>query len=209
MLDGITKMKRKKKKKKHPACLPSWAVKVSLSLLLSSSVTKPGNTFDLCKVPFLVAQRTNTSSLLPALNAVEMEDVTTTTKSNGQAVFGSRAWVRLVLDGWLVERVATDGACVSVNIPRPQSYRVPFFDFKVGNDLSGQRLGCYFCWDGRCRGVCHVNVDSSCGHCVVVRLGLEWCCVYGLSCYPQKNYEQSQPNNVFAGDPVGEFTYKL
>mmetsp|Transcript_2048 Transcript_2048/g.4642 ORF Transcript_2048/g.4642 Transcript_2048/m.4642 type:complete len:93 (-) Transcript_2048:348-626(-) len=49
---------------------------------LDSQLTIPWNSFNLCKVPFLVAQRTNTSCLQPTLDAIQVKDVTAISKGN-------------------------------------------------------------------------------------------------------------------------------
>ena len=68
------------------------------------------NTFNLGKVPFLVTERTDTTSLEPTLDAVQVKDVATIAKRNAQTIVIGRRRIGLILDTGLVERVSTNGA---------------------------------------------------------------------------------------------------
>ena len=77
---------------------------------LNSQLSVSGDAFDLRKVPLLVAKRTNRPSLEPALDAIEVKDVTTVSKGNRKAIVVGGRRVGLVLDRGFVEGVAANGA---------------------------------------------------------------------------------------------------
>lgn len=74
------------------------------------------NLLYLCEVPLLVAQRACTSSLKPALNAVQVEHVSAVPPSDAQTgVVLVACGIGLVLDAGLVQVVAADRAGVSTD----------------------------------------------------------------------------------------------
>ena len=81
------------------------------------SSTVPRNLLDFRVVPLSVAKGAYGARLLPALNAVEVEDVAAVPKGNRQPVLIGRRRVGLVLNAWLVERVAANRARVGANVP--------------------------------------------------------------------------------------------
>ena len=81
-------------------------------------------------VPFLVTEGTHAPGLHPALDAVEMEDVSAGSEGDRESVFVVRGGRGLVLDGGLVEGVAADGAAVGTYVPGPHRHRIPFLDLK-------------------------------------------------------------------------------
>jgi len=62
--------------------VPSFSTTFTKRNFSNSELTVTGNAFDLSEVPFLVAQRTYTSSLQPTLNTIEMKNVTTITEGD-------------------------------------------------------------------------------------------------------------------------------
>ena len=90
----------------------------------------------------IVGQRSEVhGAALPALDAVEMEDVAAIAEGNGQTIVVGRGRVGLILDGGLVEGVAADGAGVGTNVPGPHGDRVPLLDLKAGRRRSLLLLG--------------------------------------------------------------------
>ena len=83
---------------------------------LDTDLTVARDALDLGKVPLLVAKGADRPGPEPALDAVEMEDVAAIAEGNGQAIVIGRGWVGLILDGGLVERVATNGALCGIRV---------------------------------------------------------------------------------------------
>jgi hypothetical protein len=133
-----------------PPCTTTLAATKARPL---SHSTIAGNALDLGEVPLLVAQWAHTSRLQPALNAVQVENMTAVSECYTQTILV--VWRRaglyaipkeamtssmtknelrrldyLILDRRLVQGVSTDGTCVGANIPRPHRYGVPFLDFE-------------------------------------------------------------------------------
>ena len=77
---------------------------------LNSQLSVSRDAFNLGKVPLLVAEGTDRPRLEPALDAIQVKDVTAIAKGNAQPVVIGRRRIRLVLDRGFVERIAANGA---------------------------------------------------------------------------------------------------
>ena len=77
---------------------------------LDPQLTVAGNALNFGKVPFLIAERTDGARLEPALDAVQVEDVSAVSKGNRQAVVVRRRRVGLVLNARFVQGISTNGA---------------------------------------------------------------------------------------------------
>ena len=78
--------------------------------LLNSQLTISRNTFNFGKVPFFVTERTDAACFEPALNTIQMKDVTAITKGNAQSIIIGRRRIGLVLNRRFIERIAANGA---------------------------------------------------------------------------------------------------
>ena len=62
------------------------------------------------KVPFLVAERTDGTGLQPALDAIQVKDVSTIAEGNAESIVVGGRRIGLVFDGGFVEGIAANGA---------------------------------------------------------------------------------------------------
>ena len=73
---------------------------------------------DFGKIPFLIAQRTGTAGLKPALYTIQVEDVATIAPSDAQAwVIGVACWVGLVFNAGFIQIVSANRASVCADGP--------------------------------------------------------------------------------------------
>lgn len=78
--------------------------------ILDSQLSISRNTFNLSKVPLLVAKRTHRSSFQPTLNAIQMKDMTTVSKGNRKSIVVRRRWIRLIFNRRFIQRVSANSA---------------------------------------------------------------------------------------------------
>lgn len=101
--------------KKH-ATVNLWELRLPV-LPLHPQLSISRNALNLCKIPFLIAQGADGSSFQPSLDAVQMKNMTTISKRDGKSVIIGRRRICLIFNARFVERISTNGAGISTNIP--------------------------------------------------------------------------------------------
>jgi hypothetical protein len=66
--------------------------------------------YNLGKVPFLVAKRTDTARLEPALDAIQMKHVSTVPKGNAKTIVVGGRWIGLVFNRGFIEGISANSA---------------------------------------------------------------------------------------------------
>jgi hypothetical protein len=96
----------------------------SLKVLVCVSTTP------LLVLPLLVVERAHLTRLQPSADTVEVKGMIAHTPGNGTFLRLSRELISLAINAEIHNVVPTNGACIDLNIPRPQSNGVPLFYFE-------------------------------------------------------------------------------
>lgn len=94
----------------------------------------------LCKVPVDIVQWTDGTRLQPKRNAVEMKGMITSAPGHGALGIVICRLIGLALNAGIHNMIATNGAVVNDNVPRPESDCNPFLHLKTFAIANGRQL---------------------------------------------------------------------
>ena len=80
--------------------------------------------------PITVIERANLTSFQPPRDTMEMKCMVAHSPSHGTFFWGYGGLISLAFNAQIHDVVSTNGTIVDNNVPSPQCYSIPFFDFE-------------------------------------------------------------------------------